>query len=91
MSALQENPTVNENELEFILIRMKLKMIIGLNKYGIRSIGASVRIENAQSVLFFILCVHLRCYQTLLITTLMLEALFVLASEMSLQQNQKNF
>ena len=44
MSALQENPTVNENELEFILVRMKLKMIIGLNKYGIRSIGASVRI-----------------------------------------------
>lgn len=44
MSALQENPTVNENELEFILIRMKLKMIIGLNKCGIRSIGASVRI-----------------------------------------------
>ena len=44
MSALQQNPTVNENELKFILIRMKLKMIIGLNKYGIRNIGASVRL-----------------------------------------------
>ena len=43
-SALQENPHLNENELEFILIRMKLEMIIGLNKYGIRSIGAGVRV-----------------------------------------------
>lgn len=69
---------------------MKLKMIIGLNTHGTGSVGASVRIENAQPMSFFVLCVRLRCHQMLLITTLML-ALFVFASEMSLQQNQKNF
>lgn len=44
-----------------------------------------------QSGIFFVMHVYLRYYLTLRITTLMLEALFVLASEMSLQQNQKNF
>lgn len=41
-------------------------------------------------MVFRMLCVHLRYYQNLLITTLMLNALFVLAHEVSLQQNQKN-
>lgn len=46
---------------------------------------------SALSMVFFrILCVHLRYYQNLLIATLMLNALFALASEVSLQQNQKN-
>ena len=40
-------------------------------------------------VISMMLCVQLRSYQNPLITTLMLDALFVLASEVSLQQNQK--
>lgn len=48
--------------------------------------------ENRKHSLWYSLyCVYIEDTIKLLITTLMLEALFVLASEMSLQQNQKNF